>query len=109
MRYWIGFAMAVGMTTLASCGQSPPLTAAEDQRIDQAMARVKAEQDRTDRAESQKRTIAYERLSKPSSDAAPASKMRIRPIQPVVVRDHVPAEIRTASPRGTAEPPRTRN
>lgn len=84
MRYRVSFAMVAGMLVLASCGQSPPTTAVDDQRIDQAMAKVKIEQDRTDKAEAQKQRTELELLNRRSSNTAPVLEAPIRQIAPVV-------------------------
>lgn len=56
---------------LCSCAQAPVSTAADNQRVDAAMAKVVAEQARTDRAEARKRhetALLYEKSLKLPED-----------------------------------------
>lgn len=96
MNYGFSFAIVAGTLVLAACGQSPPATAADDRRIDQAMVKVKAEQDRTDQAEAQKRRTAVELLNRQSSNTAPVLEAPIRPVPPAVPGRYASRE---ASPR----------
>lgn len=84
MKYGFSFAMAAGTLALAACGQAPPATAADDQRVDQAMAKVKTEQDRTDQVEAQKQRTAVELLNRQSSNTTPVFEAPIRPIPSAV-------------------------
>lgn len=68
------FMLAMSLVMLSACGGSPPLTTADYRRIDHAMARVKVEQDRTDRVQAQAQ--AYQMRSgslpgEPEQDIAP--------------------------------------
>jgi hypothetical protein len=88
MKYGSSFSMVPVVLALAACGQAPPTAAADDRRIDQAMVKVKAEQDRTDQPEAQKQRTAVELLSRQSSNRAPILEAPIRPVLPAVPEQH---------------------
>jgi hypothetical protein len=88
-------AIAMGLIMLGSCGKPPPLTKAENERVDRAMAKVEAEQDRTDRAEILKQSKAAAELPQGRS-TQPQTVMEIpaQPIQSNTSRQHFPQDIR---------------
>ena len=98
MRYSSHFLLAASIFTLGSCGKPPPLTTAEDQRIDQAMSRVQAEQNRTDRAEIHKQAEAAESQRNDLADSTPVLETSARPIRPNIPRQHFPADTRPWPP-----------
>lgn len=89
-------AMAMSLIMLASCGK-PPVSQAENDRIDEAMARVKVEQDRTDQAEVQKQASAAAELREERSVYATPG----RQIQPYEPAQHFPANVRPQLPPGS--------
>lgn len=84
--------VAVGMLALASCGKSPPLTAAENLRVDRAMIRVKAEQDRTDGVQRQRQAAVLAALKQRPGDEMPIAKMPSRDVQQHNLGQRGPAE-----------------
>jgi hypothetical protein len=88
--------MAMSLLMLAACGK-PPVSQAENDRIDEAMARVKIEQDRTDQAEVLKQAgAAAEGREERSVYATP-----VRQIHPNTPAQHFPANIRPQLPPGS--------
>ena len=80
--------LAVALIMLGSCGRAPPLTKAEDQRIDQPMARAKAEQDRTYHARTQGQAIGLE-----SRETPPIVVAGVRQIPRANLGQHSPPEM----------------
>ncbi len=60
---------------LAGCSQPVPLTAAESTKVDRAMVRVEAEQQRTDQAEMRKQAVVVEAMAQ-----APRTPLPIAPL-----------------------------
>ena len=79
MRHPKWFALAVGTMMLASCGKSPAVNETEDVEIDEGIARMHSEQERTERARIQER-------SKP----AETQRERYRPAPPIIVEGASP-------------------
>ena len=88
MAYSSHLILAVALIMLGSCGRTPPLTTAEDQRIDQPMARAKAEQDRKYHARTQGQAIALE-----SRETPPIVVAGVRQIPRANLGQHSPPEI----------------
>jgi hypothetical protein len=103
--------LAVGAIALGSCGKAPPLTAAENQRVDQAMERVEAEQVRTDKVERQKRIAAAEQQKQRLIDAAPVIEVQGHPIAQENLGQHPPPNIQSPPSSGNriADTSRTAN
>jgi hypothetical protein len=108
MRYSSHLILAVAMITLGSCGRAPALTKAEDQRIDQPMARANAEQDRTNRARTHKQAIALELPQERSNDMAPIIVAGARPLPRDNLGQHPPPEIQIPLASGNVPAPPSR-
>lgn len=95
MKYTREFVMVVGAVALVSCGGPSRSTVDEDRRVDQAMRRVEAEQNRTDDVQREKqRTRAGQQTTQSRGNHA-AEEAPIQAVDPVIVQQHVPAKSET--------------
>jgi len=108
MRYSTCSILAVGTITLCSCDRAPPLTTAEDQRIDRSKVQESADQDRTDRAQTHKQALAVELQQGRLSNTTPITVAGVRAIPQNNPRPHFPPEIQIPPSSGNilAHPPR---
>lgn len=92
--------ITMGLITLGSCDNPAPLTTAEDLRIDPAMARVKAEQDRTDRVEVEKQAAKAELQQQRPSDTPPILERPAFPIEQYNLGQHSLTDVQLRLPSG---------
>lgn len=95
-RYHRHVALVASLLAISACSAAvPPRTAEENQKVDQAMQRVKAEQDRTDQAAESKRSNAAGPEHQRSLDEAAVHPVLKSDFQP----KHRPAAIHSPSGR----------